>query len=114
MHADPLEVLRRLGGREFAAMVGAILAARVEKVPVILDGFAATAAAAVLHRLDPGSIAHCLVSHRAPGAAHARVTKALGLAPLLDLGLIHGEGVGAALGVGVVKSAALIHAGIAG
>ena len=51
---DPLEVLRRFGGREFAAIAGAILAARMEKVPVVLDGFAATAAAAILHRANPG------------------------------------------------------------
>jgi len=46
---DPLEALRRVGGREFAAIAGAILAARMQKIPVLLDGFAATAAAAVLY-----------------------------------------------------------------
>ena len=51
--ADPLEVLRRLGGREIAAMAGAILAARVERMPVLLDGFVVCAAAAILHALDP-------------------------------------------------------------
>ena len=61
---DPLEVLRRVGGREIAAIAGAILAARAEKVPVILDGYVATAAAAVLHATrTPAALDHCLLGH---------------------------------------------------
>ena len=67
---DPLEVLRRLGGREIAALCGAILAARMQRVPVVLDGFVVTAAAAVLHALDPATIEHCL---RRPVGAGRRV-----------------------------------------
>ncbi|WP_348240353.1 nicotinate-nucleotide--dimethylbenzimidazole phosphoribosyltransferase, partial [Salmonella enterica] len=55
---DPLEVMRRLGGREVAAIAGAILAARLERIPVILDGYVVTAAAAILHAIDARSIAH--------------------------------------------------------
>jgi nicotinate-nucleotide--dimethylbenzimidazole phosphoribosyltransferase len=111
---DPLEAVRRFGGREFAAIAGAIIAARTEKVAVVLDGFAATAAAAVLHRANPAALDHCLLSHVAanePG--HRKLADALGLEPLLDLGLGEGEGAGAALAAGVVKSAALIHSGMA-
>jgi nicotinate-nucleotide--dimethylbenzimidazole phosphoribosyltransferase len=110
---DPLEVLRRFGGREFVGIAGAIIAARMEKVAVILDGFAATAAAAVVHRANPAALAHCLLSHVAanePG--HGRLARALGLKPLFDLGMGDGEGAGAALAAGVVKSAALIHSGM--
>lgn len=110
---DPLEVLRRLGGREIAAIAGAILAARIERVPVILDGYVATSAAAVLHALEPSSIAHCLAGHVAAEGAHAEVLKRLGLAPILDLGLRLGEGSGAALACAIVKSALACHAGMA-
>jgi nicotinate-nucleotide--dimethylbenzimidazole phosphoribosyltransferase len=110
---DPLEVLRRLGGREIAAMLGAIIAARIERVPVILDGYVATSAAAVLHALDPDAIAHCLSGHVAAEGAHRAVLDRLGLRPILDLGLRLGEGSGAALACGVVKAALACHTGMA-
>ena len=110
---DPLEVLRRLGGREVAAMAGAILAARVERVPVILDGYVVCAAAAVLHALDPRLIEHCMAGHRSAEGAHALVLERLGKPPLLDLGLRLGEGTGAALAAGIVKAALATFDGMA-
>jgi nicotinate-nucleotide--dimethylbenzimidazole phosphoribosyltransferase len=110
---DPLEVLRRLGGREIAAMVGAILAARMERVPVVIDGFVTTAAAAILHAMRPDALDHCLFAHRSAEAAHGRVLERLGKTPLLDLGMRLGEGTGAALAAGIVKAAAAVHAGMA-
>lgn len=110
---DPLEVLRRLGGREIAAMAGAILAARMERVPVILDGYVATASAAVLHAIEPDAIAHCLAGHVSAEGAHARVLGRLGLTPILDLGMRLGEGSGAALAAGLVKAALACHSGMA-
>lgn len=110
---DPLEVLRRLGGREVAAIAGAILAARVERVPVILDGYVVCAAAAVLHRLEPSSLHHCLAGHLSAEGAHAEVLRRLGKPPLLDLRMRLGEGTGAALAIGVVKAALACHAGMA-
>lgn len=110
---DPLDLLRRLGGREVAAIAGAILAARTQRVPVILDGYVVCAAAAVLHAMSPGLIDHCLASHRSAEAAHGRVLERLGLEPLLDLGLRLGEGTGAALAAGLVRSALACHTGMA-
>ncbi|MFM9974878.1 MAG: nicotinate-nucleotide--dimethylbenzimidazole phosphoribosyltransferase [Beijerinckiaceae bacterium] len=110
---DPLEVMRRLGGREIAALVGAILAARLQNVPVILDGYVVTAAAAILHAMDPSALDHCLAGHVSAEGAHAHVLKRLGLKPLLDLGLRLGEGSGAALAVSVVKAAVACHTGMA-
>ena len=110
---DPLEVLRRLGGREVAAICGAILAARFERVPVILDGYSTGAAALVLHALDPGSIAHCIAGHVSAEPGHRMLLEHLGLKPILDLGLRLGEGSGAALAAGVVRAAAETHAGMA-
>lgn len=111
-HDDPLEVLRRLGGREIAAIAGAILAARIEKVPVILDGFATTAAAAILHAVNPAAIEHCLLAGSI-SEPHRRVAERLGVTPLLDFGVTEGEGTGAALAAGIVKAAAQVAAGFA-
>lgn len=110
---DPFEILRLVGGREFAAIAGAIIAARAEKVPVILDGFAAIAAACVLHAVNPAILGHCLLAQRPTDPGLARAAEKLGLEPLLDLQLAHGEGVGAALAAGVVKAAALLSSGMA-
>jgi nicotinate-nucleotide--dimethylbenzimidazole phosphoribosyltransferase len=110
---DPLEVLRRFGGREIAAMAGAILAARVERIPVIVDGFVATSAAAVLHAANPDAIAHCLFGHVSAEKAHRAALEKLGVEPLLDLRMRLGEGTGAALAAGIVKAAALCHSGMA-
>ena len=110
---DPLEVLRRLGGREIAAMVGAILAARLNRVPVIVDGFVASAAAAVLFALDRSALDHCLFGHVSAEPAHRRALERMGKAPLLDLGMRLGEGTGAALAAGIVKAAAELHSGMA-
>ncbi len=102
---DPLEVLRRLGGREIAALCGAILAARMQRVPVVLDGFVVTAAAAVLHALDPATIEHCLAGHVSAEQAHRRALERIGKVPILDLGMRLGEGSGAALALGLIKAA---------
>jgi nicotinate-nucleotide--dimethylbenzimidazole phosphoribosyltransferase len=106
---DPLEVLRRVGGREIAAIAGAILAARLQRIPVVLDGYATTAAAAILHAVDRSAIGHCIAGHLAADGAHQDVLQRLGLVPLLDLGLRLGEGTGAALAAGIVRTAAAIH-----
>lgn len=110
---DPLQVLRCLGGRELAAMTGAILAARMHRIPVILDGFIACAAAAVLARMTPDALDHCVAGHLSAEGAHARLLDQLGKEPLLSLGLRLGEGSGAALAIGVVKGAVACHSGMA-
>jgi nicotinate-nucleotide--dimethylbenzimidazole phosphoribosyltransferase len=110
---DPLEVLRRVGGREIAGMAGAILAARLNRVPVIVDGYVATAAAAVLFGLDHGGIDHCLFGHVSAEPGHRRALARMGKTPLLDLDMRLGEGTGAALAAGIVKAAARLHAGMA-
>ena len=110
---DPLAVLRCLGGREIAAMAGAILAARHHRIPVLLDGFIACSAAAVLHAATPAALDHCLAAHVSAEAAHARLLTALGKVPLLSLGLRLGEGSGAALAIGILQAAANCHSGMA-
>ena len=106
---DPLQVLRRLGGRDIACAAGAILAARHQGVPVVLDGFATCAAAAVLHRIDPASVAHCLGGSVAQNDSHRALLDRLGKRPLLDLGLSLGDGSGAALALSVLRAAIACH-----
>jgi nicotinate-nucleotide--dimethylbenzimidazole phosphoribosyltransferase len=111
--SDPLEVLRRLGGRELAAMAGAVLAARLQRIPVIIDGYVATAAAAVLKAMRPDALDHCLAGHLSAEPAHRRLLEKLEMKPLLDLGMRLGEGSGAAMAAGIVKAAADLHNGMA-
>ncbi|MEQ1942948.1 nicotinate-nucleotide--dimethylbenzimidazole phosphoribosyltransferase [Mesorhizobium sp. VNQ89] len=110
---DPLKVAAALGGRELAAIMGATLAARHKNVPVLLDGFVCTAAAAPLQRLDPNGLAHTLAAHVSAEAGHHGLLEALNLRPLLDLGMRLGEGSGAALAINVVRSALACHIGMA-
>ncbi len=110
---DPLEILRRIGGREIAAMTGLIIAARLQRVPVIVDGFVTTAAAAVVHALDPSGLDHCLFAHVSAEQAHGRALEQMGKAALFDFGMRLGEGSGAALAAGIVKAAAETHSGMA-
>jgi nicotinate-nucleotide--dimethylbenzimidazole phosphoribosyltransferase len=111
--SDPLAVLARLGGREIAAMLGALIAARHQKVPVIVDGFVATSAAAIAQAVNPAAIEHCLFAHVSDESAHARALSVLGVTPLLDLGMRLGEGSGAALAAVLAKTALHLHRNMA-
>jgi nicotinate-nucleotide--dimethylbenzimidazole phosphoribosyltransferase len=105
----PLKILARLGGREIAAMLGALIATRQQKVPVIIDGFVATAAAAIAYSIEPNAIAHCLFGHRSAESAHGRALEAMETTALLDLGMRLGEGTGAALAAVLCKTALHLH-----
>lgn len=109
---DPLEALRRLGGQELSAVAGAVIAARMARIPVLLDGFACTAAAAVLARARSGALDHCLAAHRGEGPGHGRLLDALGMTPLVDFGVTMGEGIGAALAVPPLRAAIACHSGM--
>ncbi len=111
--ADPLEALRRLGGREIAAMAGAILGARLARVPVLLDGYVSTAAAAVLAAMDTRALDHCRAAHVSGETPHRRLLDRLGLEPILDLGMRLGEASGAALATLILKAAIETHNGMA-
>jgi nicotinate-nucleotide--dimethylbenzimidazole phosphoribosyltransferase len=111
--ADPLELMRRLGGREIAAIAGAIIAARLEQIPVILDGYVVCAAASIVHALNKAALDHCIAGHVSAEGAHREVLRRLGKEPLLDLGMRLGEGSGAALAFGIIKAAVVCHNGMA-
>ena len=111
--ADPLEVLRRVGGRKLAAIFGATLAARHLRIPLVLDGFVCTAAAAPLARLHTLGLAHAIAGHTSAEAGHAKLLAAMQLKPLLDLGMRLGEASGACLAVNILRGALACHAGMA-
>ncbi len=102
--SDPLEVLRCFGGRDIAGMVGAILAARHQAIPIILDGYVVCAAAAVLHKLNPDSISHCIAGHVTAEPAHRALLDRMGLEPMHDMGIGIGDGTGAAFALGTLRS----------
>jgi nicotinate-nucleotide--dimethylbenzimidazole phosphoribosyltransferase len=110
---DPLLVAAALGGRELAAILGATLAARHRRIPVLLDGFVCTAAAAPLAKLSPGALDHTQAAHVSGEAAHRALLEELKLKPLLDLGMRLGEGSGAALAVSILRAALACHTGMA-
>jgi nicotinate-nucleotide--dimethylbenzimidazole phosphoribosyltransferase len=102
---DALGVLAALGGFEIAGLVGVILAGAARRVPVVLDGFIATAAALVAARLAPAARSYMIAAHRSAEPGHVRLLEALGLTPYLELGMRLGEGTGAALGIGLLRAA---------
>lgn len=110
---DAGAILAALGGREQAAICGAVLAARAARIPVILDGFICTAAAAVLHVADPRLLDHCLVGHVSAEPGHRRLLAAIDKRALLELDMRLGEGTGAALALNLLRGALACHDGMA-
>lgn len=110
---DPLAVAAALGGRELAAILGATLAARRQRIPVVLDGFVCTAAVAPLFKLRADALAHALSSHVSAEAGHRLLLDELHLSPLLALDMRLGEASGAALAVLVLRAALACHTGMA-
>ena len=110
---DAIELLRRLGGRELAAIAGAVIAARLKRIPVLLDGFACTAAAAVLEVAVAGALDHCQVAHCSAEPGHRHLLAAIAKEPILNLNMRLGEASGAVLAVPVLRAACACHAGMA-
>jgi nicotinate-nucleotide--dimethylbenzimidazole phosphoribosyltransferase len=110
---DAPAILAALGGREQAAICGAVVAARAERIPVILDGFICTAAAAVLHAADRRLLDHCLVGHVSAEPGHRKLLAAIHKRPVLEFDMRLGEGSGAALALGILRAALACHNGMA-
>lgn len=104
-----MDILASVGGREQAAICGAVLQARSLNIPVILDGYICTAAVAALFATDPELLDHCLVAHKSAEPGHAKLLAAFGKEAILDLGMALGEGSGAALALCVLRGALACH-----
>ena len=94
-------------------LLGAVLAARMARTPVLLDGYACTAAAAVLHALDPHALDHCLIAHVSVEPGHRRLLERLDKKPLLDFGMRLGEASGAVLAIPLLRAACACHGDMA-
>lgn len=103
---DPIEALRQLGGGELVTLAGAVTEARLRSLPVLLDGFVATAAVLPLEAAVPGALDHCLASHLSSEPGHSLMLEWLGKEPLLRLDLRLGEGSGALLAIPLIRMAA--------
>lgn len=110
---DGLDVLAKVGGLEIAGLTGVILAGASLRIPIILDGFIAGAAALAAVALKPEARHYLIAAHRSAEPGHHHVLAALGLTPYLDLGMRLGEGTGAALGIGLARAAAAVLAEMA-
>lgn len=108
-----IEALRCLGGRELAAIAGSIASARAKSIPVILDGFICSAAAACLENTISGSLDHCVAGHESNENAHRALLGYLKKEPILTLGMRLGEASGGALAIAVLQGALACHSGMA-
>lgn len=105
---DPVDILAALGGFEIAALAGLVLGAARHRMVTVIDGFISTAAYAVAWKIAPAVAGYCVFSHASAEPGHRAVLEALGIRPLLDLGLRLGEGTGGALSIFLLRSAAHI------
>lgn len=110
---NPFKILCRLGGYEIAAIVGAIIAARLNHIPVLLDGYVCCAAAAIIDRAKEGGLDHCLCGHVSAEYGHRKLLHKLQMKALLDMNMRLGEGSGAVLALPLIRSALSCHNGMA-
>ncbi|WP_028308950.1 nicotinate-nucleotide--dimethylbenzimidazole phosphoribosyltransferase [Desulfitibacter alkalitolerans] len=107
---DALDVLKKVGGLEIAALTGVILGASARRVPVVIDGFISTAAALVAYNMKKECKEYMLASHLSQEPGHKIMLDFMGLQPVLYLDLRLGEGTGAALAFHLIEAAVkIIH-----
>jgi nicotinate-nucleotide--dimethylbenzimidazole phosphoribosyltransferase len=110
---EPFDALAAFGGFEIAALTGACIAGAIERMPVLVDGFIASVAALTAVRQVPAVADWLICTHRSAEPGHDRVLQALGAEPLIDLGMRLGEGSGAAVTVPLLRTACVLHNGMA-
>ncbi|MGK2286529.1 nicotinate-nucleotide--dimethylbenzimidazole phosphoribosyltransferase [Pedomonas sp. V897] len=104
-----LDLLAAVGGRELAAMAGAVLGARLKRIPVVLDGFICCTSIAPLVMQNSDILHHCIAGHQSEEPGHGRVLKHFGLSPLLRLNMRLGEASGAAVATLLIRAALATH-----
>ncbi|MBT5187879.1 MAG: nicotinate-nucleotide--dimethylbenzimidazole phosphoribosyltransferase [Kordiimonadaceae bacterium] len=103
------DILMTVGGRELAAIAGAVIEARLRRIPVLLDGFISTSAAAALTKDNPHALEHTLISHSSVERGHQKLALKLNMRPILDLDMRLGEASGAAVALMIIKAALATH-----
>jgi nicotinate-nucleotide--dimethylbenzimidazole phosphoribosyltransferase len=112
-HADPLAILRNVGGLEIAAMTGMVLAAASHRIAILCDGFISTAAATIAVAIEPNVRGYLISGHQSVEPGHRLLLEHLGIVPLISLGMRLGEGTGAVLAMPIVESAVALYLGMA-
>jgi nicotinate-nucleotide--dimethylbenzimidazole phosphoribosyltransferase len=107
--SDPVDVLAKVGGAEIGGIAGLCIGAAQEGIPVVVDGFISTAGALIAHALDNTVADYLFAAHNSVEIGHGAMLDAMGLKPILDLGLRLGEGTGAALAMTVLDGALKIY-----
>lgn len=110
---EPLTVLQTFGGFEIAALTGSFIAAAQKGIPVLVDGFITTAAALLALKINPSIKPWLIVSHQSAEPGHQKALQALGLAPVVSLGMRLGEGSGAATVVPLLQMACRLQSEMA-
>jgi nicotinate-nucleotide--dimethylbenzimidazole phosphoribosyltransferase len=110
---EAVGILAALGGFEIATMAGFLLGAASLRMPVVVDGFIASAAALAAHAISPAVLPYLLFSHVSAETAHRRLLETLGVRPILDLDMRLGEGSGAAMAMPVLDAAVALYEGMA-
>lgn len=113
INTSPLEILRRVGGFEIAAMTGMVLGAAQHRVPVVADGFISAAAAALAVAIEPNVRGSLIAGHQSEEPGHRILLETLGVTPVLSLGMRLGEGSGAVLAMPVIESAIALYGSMA-
>lgn len=103
-HGDAIDILAKVGGAEIGAMMGIVLGAAAERLPVVADGFISTAAAALAVTMCPQARGYLFAAHRSSEPGHAALIEYIGEQPLLDLSMRLGEGTGAALAMHIIDA----------
>jgi nicotinate-nucleotide--dimethylbenzimidazole phosphoribosyltransferase len=106
---DPLDVLRRVGGLEIAAMTGLVLGAARNRIAVVVDGFISTAAAAIAFAIEPRVSGYLFAGHQSAEPGHRVLLEYVGLKPILSLNMRLGEGTGAVLAMPIIESAMALY-----
>jgi nicotinate-nucleotide--dimethylbenzimidazole phosphoribosyltransferase len=102
---DPVDVLTKVGGLDIAGLVGCFLGAAIYRIPILIDGFISASAALIAIRIKPEVKNFIFSSHGSAEPGNLIVMEALGMEPMLNLGMRLGEGTGAALGFQVFDAA---------
>ncbi len=106
--SDPVDILSKVGGFEIGGLAGVILAACALRVPVVVDGFISTAAALLASVFHPQVKNYLFSGHQSAVQGHRRMLTALGLSPIVDMGMRLGEGTGAAFGLSILAAASRV------
>jgi nicotinate-nucleotide--dimethylbenzimidazole phosphoribosyltransferase len=106
---DAIDVLSKVGGTEIGGIAGLVLGAAAQRIPIVIDGFISTAGALIAYTIEPSTKDYMFAAHNSVEKGHRLALQAMGLTPILDLGMRLGEGTGAALAMLLIEGGLRIY-----